>query len=171
MTIVKNISPDELKNLINKGNISLIDIREVDEHKTGYIENSINMPMSKFDIKTVEKIESENIVIYCLSGMRCEKILGQLSQIENKNIFKLNGGINAWKSINGAIIRDGSAFSIMQQVLMIAGSLVLLGSILSLSLNINWVFLPMFIGAGLLFAGITGWCGMAKILSFMPWNK
>jgi Protein of unknown function (DUF2892) len=28
-----------------------------------------------------------------------------------------------------------------------------------------------FVGAGLVFAGVSDWCGMARLLALMPWNR
>ena len=59
----------------------------------------------------------------------------------------------------------------MRQVQIAAGSLVLLGVLLGFLWRPEFYALSGFIGAGLLFAGITGWCGMAKLLVVMPWNR
>jgi hypothetical protein len=53
----------------------------------------------------------------------------------------------------------------------VAGSLVLLGVILSQTVAPGWIWLSGFVGAGLTFAGISGFCGMARLLAAMPWNK
>lgn len=59
----------------------------------------------------------------------------------------------------------------MRQVQITAGSIVLLGAILSATVHPAFIWLSAFIGAGLLFAGASGWCGMAKLLGLMPWNR
>ena len=59
----------------------------------------------------------------------------------------------------------------MQQVQIAAGGLVLLGLIMSKLLAPGWIALSWFVGAGLVFAGITGFCGMARLLAVMPWNR
>ncbi|MFN9620195.1 MAG: rhodanese-like domain-containing protein [Synechococcaceae cyanobacterium] len=51
------------------------------------------------------------------------------------------------------------------------GSLVLLGLILSHVVAPAWILLSWFVGAGLVFAGVSGFCGMARLLAVMPWNK
>ena len=60
---------------------------------------------------------------------------------------------------------------IMRQVQIVAGSLVLIGVILGYFVTPAFYALPAFVGAGLLFAGISGFCGMAKLLAIMPWNR
>ena len=59
----------------------------------------------------------------------------------------------------------------MRQVQIAAGSLVLLGLILSNTVAPAWILLTWFFGAGLVFAGISGFCGMARLLAVVPWNK
>jgi rhodanese-related sulfurtransferase len=59
----------------------------------------------------------------------------------------------------------------MRQVQIAAGSLVLLGLILSHAVAPGWIALTWFVGAGLMVAGITGFCGMARLLAVMPWNR
>jgi hypothetical protein len=34
-----------------------------------------------------------------------------------------------------------------------------------------WILLSWFVGAGLVFAGVSGFCGMARLLAPMPWNR
>ena len=59
----------------------------------------------------------------------------------------------------------------MRQVQIAAGALILAGVILSVTVNPAFLGLSAFVGAGLTFAGVTGWCGMAHLLALMPWNK
>lgn len=59
----------------------------------------------------------------------------------------------------------------MRQVQITAGSIVVTGAILAATVNLAFIWLSGFIGAGLVFAGSTGWCGMAKMLAVMPWNR
>jgi hypothetical protein len=59
----------------------------------------------------------------------------------------------------------------MRQVQVVVGPLALTGSLLAVTLNPLWAILPAVIGAGLTVAGITGFCGMAKLLGLMPLNR
>ena len=84
----------------------------------------------------------------------------------------LEGGIEAWKAAGLPIISDKSKpIEIMRQVQIVAGSLVLLGVTLGYLVDPSLFLVSGFIGAGLTFAGTTGWCGMAKLLAFLPWNR
>jgi len=86
--------------------------------------------------------------------------------------YILGGGIEAWKAAGLPVTRDAKApLELMRQVQIAAGGLALLGFALGVTINPGFHALSGLIGAGLLFAGATGWCGMAKLLALMPWNK
>ncbi|MGK0441248.1 MAG: hypothetical protein ACJA0N_001046 [Pseudohongiellaceae bacterium] len=84
----------------------------------------------------------------------------------------MNGGLSALKSAGCAIEKgNGSVMSLERQVRIAAGSMVLLGAMLGATVNANFYALSAFVGAGLIFSGITNTCGMAMLLARMPWNK
>jgi len=86
--------------------------------------------------------------------------------------YLLDGGLDAWRKANLPVEEDRSQpLEIMRQVQIAAGSLVLIGVLLGLTVAPGWFGLSGFVGAGLVFAGTTGWCGMAHLLSIMPWNR
>ena len=86
--------------------------------------------------------------------------------------YILEGGIDAWKKAGLPVALDRSQpIDIMRQVQIVAGSLVLIGAVLGFFVAPGFYALSAFVGAGLLFAGISGFCGMAKLLGLMPWNR
>lgn len=90
----------------------------------------------------------------------------------NKQAYILQGGLNGWKKENQPTKKDPTKpIDIMRQVQIVAGSLVLIGVLLGWTTNAAFYLLSGFVGTGLLFAGITGFCGMAHLLDKMPWNK
>ena len=58
-----------------------------------------------------------------------------------------------------------------RQVRIVAGFLTLVGAVLGFFVNPYFIGLSAFIGAGLMFAGITDTCGMGMMLAKMPWNR
>ena len=60
---------------------------------------------------------------------------------------------------------------LMRQVQLIAGGLVVLGAVLGATLSPWWHLLSGFVGGGLMVAGATGFCGMARLLLIAPWNR
>jgi len=69
------------------------------------------------------------------------------------------------------VVRGRKAVSLERQVRIAAGLLVLLGAILGWVVDPAFVGLSAFVGAGLVFAGITDTCGMGIVLARMPWNQ
>ena len=86
--------------------------------------------------------------------------------------FFLEGGLEGWKKAGLPVALDRSQpIDLMRQVQIAAGSMVLTGVVLGALVNPGFYALSGFVGAGLLFAGVSGFCGMARILGAMPWNK
>ena len=105
--------------------------------------------------------------------MACERIQGMGAC--KSTIMNIEGGIEAWKEaglpVIGASTTNAPKISIMRQVQMIVGSLVMLCVLLGFTgVSAAFLFAGIF-GAALFFAGLTGWCGLAMMLAKMPWNK
>jgi rhodanese-related sulfurtransferase len=104
--------------------------------------------------------------------MRTSANAEALAASANCQAYILEGGLDAWKRAGLPVAFDRSQpIEIIRQVQIAAGSLVLLGVLLGFLWRPEFYALSGFIGAGLLFAGISGWCGMAKLLELMPWNR
>jgi rhodanese-related sulfurtransferase len=163
------IRPNEAEQMLLKGDAILIDVREIDEYQSEHIKGAVNKPLSTFNSEEVEKLANgRKIIIQCLSGKRASKAC---AKVNSNNAYILQNGIEGWKENKLATIKKGATINVQRQVMLIAGLLVLIGSLLSIYVNSNYIALPIFIGAGLSFAGLTGWCGMAMLLNKMPWNK
>lgn len=170
--LMKNITVSELKQRLDKDEILLIDVREPVEHKSQRIEGACLIPLGEI---TVEKLPSTHrpIVIHCRSGKRsadaCKKLLAVDPSLD---VASLEGGILAWQQAGYGVKKSGSrGLPLDQQTQITLGFIVLSGTILGTVIDPGFYILPGFIGAGLIFAGITGWCGMAKVLAKMPWNS
>ena len=87
-----------------------------------------------------------------------------------ENVVNVDGGTQAWAEAGLPVVRGKKAISLERQVRIAAGFLVLLGAVLSFW-NVYFVLLSGFVGAGLMFAGITDTCGMGMVLAKMPWNQ
>jgi rhodanese-related sulfurtransferase len=162
------VSPVEAKRLIDAGAI-LIDIRAADEHARERIPNARNHPLgelTKLDGSAVP------VVFHCRAGSRTGANAVKLAAATSCEAYILDGGIEAWKRTGLPVVRDRSQpIEIMRQVQIAAGSLVLLGVLLGYLVQPAFYLISLFVGGGLLFAGLTGWCGMAKLLALMPWNR
>ena len=92
--------------------------------------------------------------------------------VPGAKVYVLDGGIEAWRDAGLPIFRDvKQPIEIMRQVQIVAGSLVAVGTALGVLVHPGFLAVPGFVGAGLAFAGVTGTCAMARILSLAPWNR
>jgi rhodanese-related sulfurtransferase len=166
MTMIR-ISPEDAMRKIKDGAL-LVDIREADEHARARIPGARNMPLAKLEAIG----EAPAVIFHCRSGMRTDANAARLAEAAQCEAYLLEGGIEGWRKAGLPVAEDRKApLEIMRQVQITAGLLVLTGVILGFTVAPAWFGLSAFVGAGLTFAGVSGWCGMAKLLAIMPWNR
>ncbi|MEN3942374.1 rhodanese-like domain-containing protein [Prosthecobacter sp. SYSU 5D2] len=166
------ISPSQLKQLIANGECHLVDVREPVEHAEEHIREARLIPLGELEKRAAELPKDKPLVIHCRSGKRGTQAQEKLMKLGFGQVQNLEGGIQAWKAAGLPVASaEKKVFPLMQQVQLAIGTGVLTGAVLSLTVHPYWVFLSAFFGAGLLFAGSTGWCGLAILLSKMPWNR
>ena len=150
----------------------LIDVRTPAEYTGEHATGAVNYPLSELDPKTLAtRAGSKPIYVLCQSGTRAREAIQQLESAGIDNTILVEGGTSAWIEAGLPTVQGRKTISLERQVRIAAGSLVALGAILGLTGHPNWVFLSGFVGAGLVFAGASGWCGMAELLGFKPWNR
>lgn len=168
MTIAA-ITPIEAQRAVAAGAV-LVDIRGADEYAREHIPGAINIPLAE-----IERLPCENrpVVFHCRSGMRTEANAQALAAAaKGAPCHIVSGGIEGWRSAGLPTAVDRrQPLEIMRQVQLAAGGLVLLGVVLGVTVAPPFLALSGFVGAGLMVAGATGWCGMAHLLSRMPWNR
>ena len=150
--------------------VTVIDVHEPMEYASGHINGSLNIPLARI---AQADLPRGPLVLVCQSGNRSAKALSQLLQQGYPHpVADLVGGVPAWQQAGFEVRKlKGAPLPLMRQVQIAAGSLVLLGVILSQTVAPGWIWLSGFVGAGLTFAGISGFCGMARLLAAMPWNQ
>ncbi len=164
------LTAQELARQLESGAIGVIDVREPMEFADGHIAGSLNVPLARL---ADTQLPDGPLVLVCQSGNRslqgCRRLL---ERQPSRLLLDLEGGIPAWQQAGLPLLRQANApLPLMRQVQIAAGSLVLLGLILSHTVAPAWIALTWFVGAGLCFAGISGFCGMARLLAAMPWNR
>jgi rhodanese-related sulfurtransferase len=169
-TTTTRLSAHDLADQLAARDVTVIDVREPMEYASGHITGSLNIPLSRI---TQADLPSGPLVLVCQSGNRSSKGLSQLLQQGHPHpVADLVGGIPAWQQAGFSLRKLTNApLPLMRQVQIAAGSLVLLGVILSQTVAPGWIWLSGFVGAGLTFAGISGFCGMARLLAVLPWNR
>jgi rhodanese-related sulfurtransferase len=166
-----SILPTELNHLLSTG-CCLVDVREPVEYAEEHISGAKLIPLGQLERRASEIDRNQPLVVMCRSGKRGAEGLKKLEALGFTAGRNLEGGILAWKAGGLPVAKcSKKVLPLMQQVQLTIGLGVLTGAILALTVNPNWVFLCAFFGAGLTFAGSTGWCGLAILLSKMPWNR
>jgi rhodanese-related sulfurtransferase len=169
---IHELSAKDVQAGLESGTMALVDVREPDEHAAERIAGARLAPLSGFEPTKVGADAATKIVLHCRSGGRSMKAARMLLNAGHDQAYSLRGGIDAWKGAGLPTERDASApINVMRQVQITAGSLVLLGTILGFLVSPWFLALSGFVGAGLLFAGLTDTCGMAMMLAKMPWNR
>lgn len=170
MKEVKNISIKEFLDLQKKEKVKLIDIRTAGEHNRECIDCAHNITVD--DIYDADIQPDEIVVLHCQSGNRTNQAASKVKDLKAKAVYLLDGGINAWKQHKQPTVKNTKEpLPIMRQVQIIVGFMVLLGVVLSFTVSQYFAILSGFFGAGLLFAGLTGACGLAIVLELLPYNK
>jgi rhodanese-related sulfurtransferase len=171
VTDLQAISPERAAELLRKGAV-LIDIREADEHARERIPGARHHALSRLDAESPARAGDEVLVFHCRSGARTRGNAARLSAAANCDAYILDGGLDAWKKAGLPVTLDRSQpIDIIRQVQIAAGSLVLMGMLLGTFFSPGFYAISAFVGAGLVFAGVSGFCGMAHLLALMPWNR
>lgn len=173
---VKTVPPQELAALLQQGRkIRLIDVRTPAEYREIHAEGAQLVPLDRLDPKSLvaslSSSATEPIYVICKSGSRARQACEQFLAAGIANIVSVEGGTTAWEQAGLPVVRGKKTMSLERQVRIAAGSLVLTGAVLSLAHHPWWIGLSAFVGAGLVFAGITDTCGMGMLLARMPWNQ
>ena len=172
---VPMITPRELDDLRRAGlPIDLIDVRTHAEFRGAHAEGARAVSPAGLDPRSISEARrgspTEPIYLICRSGTRSRLAAEGLLQSGAVDIVSVEGGLLAWERAGLPVERGNPAMSLERQVRIAAGSLVVLGSILGAFVNPGYLALTGFVGAGLIFAGITDTCGMGQVLARMPWN-
>lgn len=169
---IREATPAEVHGWLRTGEALLVDVREPDEFAREHVAGAVLNPLSRLDVSGMSVPPTRKLVIMCQSGNRSSQALIALNGRMKGIVYNMMGGMNAWTKLGLPVERDLSQpLPIMRQVQIGAGSLVLLGVLLGWFVNPAFYLLAGFVGAGLTFAGLTGFCGMANLLQRMPWNK
>ena len=167
------IEPTALNELTrNNEKPQLIDVREYSEFAAQCIDGSEHVPLSELE-KNVEKIDKTRCVyLICRTGNRASQAAKRLENIGIKNTVILAGGLEAWRQ-RGLPVKEGASkiWAMERQVRFAAGFLVILGFLLSWLIHPLFIVLSLFVASGLIYSAATDTCGMAMLLSRMPWNK
>jgi rhodanese-related sulfurtransferase len=173
---MKHISIDAFKQVLeaekNNDSIDFINVCEAAEYKEKHIDGVRSVPLGTIESHIDEFANKKTVYVHCRSGNRGKRAIERLQSAGvTAELINVEGGLLSWDEAGHPTHSLTNRMPIMRQVLLAAGLLILFGVIAAHTINESFLYLVIFIGIGLTFAGLTGWCGMAMILSKMPWNK
>lgn len=176
MSTVNSISSADFRNLMERGGpLNLLDVRTPGEFARVHVSGARSMPLDQLDpaaIAAQRRDPAESIYLICQSGQRAAKARERLQQAAVNPVYCVEGGMAAWEKMGLPVERGpSSVISIERQVRIGAGALVLIGTVLAWVVHPGFIVFPGLVGAGLVFAGITDYCGMGMVLCKMPWNR
>lgn len=150
----------------------VIDVRTPAEFSQVHVPQARNVPLGSDLAEKLGPLKSKPIFLLCHSGGRAGKAAEQLGAAGFAQAVVIEGGTQAWIDAGLPVTRrEGKIMSLERQVRIAAGTLVFIGVVMGHFVNHRFYLLSGFVGAGLVFAGITDYCGMGLLLAKLPWNN
>ena len=172
---MKVITVLELAKQIERCPIELLDVRTPIEFREVHATPAINQPLDKLDPHALMKSRNGSadapLYLICKGGTRGAKACQKFIDAGFENIVNVEGGTEAWVAAGLPTVRGKKAMSLERQVRIAAGFIVLVGALLGLFVHPFFGAISAFVGAGLMFAGITDTCAMGMMIARMPWNQ
>jgi rhodanese-related sulfurtransferase len=170
------VSPQQIEQMRQHGKkFELIDVRTPAEFRALHAEPAQNYPLDRLDGSTLRELAgraaNHTLYLICQRGSRGKTACEQLRACGAENVANVEGGTLAWEAAGLPVVRGKQTMSLERQVRIAAGSLVVIGAALAWFVHPAFVSLSAFVGAGLVFAGVTDTCGMGMLLAKMPWNR
>jgi len=178
-TQFSTISPQQLHEVKLRGRYApVLDVRSIAEYRAGHIPGAQVIPIDTLSadalavaFKQPSLGREETLYISCHTGPRALQAAEQLQQAGINNVTLIEGGTQHWEKLGLPVERCGRALSLERQVQIVIGSLLVLKVFLGFSVHELFFALTALIGMGLIVAGTTRWCGMARLIAHMPWNR
>jgi rhodanese-related sulfurtransferase len=173
---VPSITPSVLSQRRKAGqSCDLIDVRTPAEFREVHVDFARNVPLDQLDPDAIMRSRNGNsdepLYVICQLGGRSQQACAQFHSKGFTNVLSVEGGTKACEQTDLPLTRGKKSISLERQVRIVAGSLVLVGVVLGWQVHPALYGISAFIGAGLVFAGISNTCGMGMVLSRMPWNQ
>jgi rhodanese-related sulfurtransferase len=173
--VTSTIHPQELAELQSFGKLlDLIDVRTPAEFQEVHVPFARNVPLESLDPEQLraaqKRVPEATVYLICRLGHRGEQACAKL-KAAGVNAVNIEGGTLAWDAAGLPVVRGRKVIPLDGQVRIAIGFLVLASSALAALSHPYWIAVAAFMGAGLILSGITGFCGLARILARMPWNQ
>ena len=170
---MNTISPIELQNILTaQPSVVVIDVRTPVEFGEIHVPQARSVPLDELKPSALHLAKDQPVYLLCRSGQRATKAAEKFAKEGFTQPVVIEGGTLAWIEANLPVTRGTTkVISLERQVRIAAGAIVFTGALLAHFVNPNFIWLSGFVGAGLVFAGITDFCGMGLLLAKMPWNR
>ena len=170
---IEDLEPEVVSRRCEGGSVALLlDVRTPAEYAELHAAGAELMPLGTLDAASVRsRARGGPVFLFCRSGSRARLAAERLAKDGLTDCHVVAGGTVAWAAAGLPVIRGRKTMSLERQVRIAAGSLVVVGAILAETVHHAFIALPAFVGAGLVFAGATDWCGMGMLLARLPWNR
>ncbi len=173
----KRIHPVDLMTT-KTADICILDVRTAAEVKAAGLPDCLHIPLHELTpARLQEEITKHGkngscVYLLCQGGKRAEMAADHLNGKINAELVVIEGGMNAVKQANIPLAANGKkVIPLERQVRIAAGLLVITGAVLGSWFNPAFYGLSAFVGAGLVFAGITDICPMGMLIAKAPWNR
>ena len=175
MTEKLTISAEEFVQRARQQELEILDVRTPLEFQEVHAIGSQNRPLDRLCPDELAAIYNSHpdkpVYLICRSGSRANKACEKLIDAGLQHAVVVNGGIEACVTAGMPVKRGRKAMSLERQTRVAAGGLVAIGGILAVVVHPWFALVSAFVGAGLVFAGLTDSCAMGMFLARMPWNR
>jgi rhodanese-related sulfurtransferase len=170
------VSPRELHQLVAAGDAAdLLDVRTPGEFAAAHVPGAKLVPLDELDCAAFLRQRGDSnkpVYVLCQSGGRARRAIEKFQRAGFNGCVLVEGGTQAWMDAGLSVnLGESKVLPLMRQVQIAVGGVSAVGAALALFVNPLFAIVPLVTGCGLLFAGLTGFCGLALVLAKMPWNK
>ncbi len=155
-------------------NAIILDVRTPAEFEAKHIVGSHNIPLDQLPLcqhEIARVADNVPFLLICQSGMRARKAAEMLQNLSLPSLMILDGGIAAWEKAGNPCRLGVQKWGMERQVRGLAGTLALLGALGSLFAWKPLAWIPVLVGGGLAYSALANTCGMALLLSKLPYNQ
>ena len=172
----KSITPRQLHDRVQRGEkLNLLDVRTPAEHAEIHVPGVLLAPLDRLAADTLASVDGfakdQPLYVLCRSGSRAKQAAEKLERAGFTQCCVVEGGTMAWAEAGLPVNRGAKTMSLERQVRIAAGAIVLTGALLAQFVHPAFIWLSGFVGAGLMFAGITDTCAMGMLIAKLPWNQ
>ena len=170
--VIRRVPVQEAALMMGRPGVRVIDVRTAVEFEGMRVAGAESVPLDRLDPSRFVRGGESGVLVFCQSGARAGRAADRLAGAGVEGCVVVDGGMDAWVAAGLPAVRGvGGGLPLMRQVQLVVGALGATGAGLAIWVDVRWAWMPLVIGAGLVIAGATGFCGLALVLARMPWNQ